>query len=313
VSMAREVILDPVKYEKIQVCKSTFKLVPESLELKSWSPADELKQEYRNCYRVIFQADGYLSRECSEPENVDFVLKNVASLKCTLRIFLLVVMWAHKTTFPNVPFQSKLLLSPSARRRVINYRKQVEDMYGVLTEKTLEDYTDENLVKQSAENILEQTEFQVGSWVVGYKQRNSGKVNDFLYQSEELRLAPLWLALESSYQPYLTIENSTVEQQKLRVKVCKLIGQLKKDTKRARALFELRQRVMPKVIEKVLSERSLNHELFLTDTDRCWTSSIDFWVKLGLAVQHYWCINWYYQRNGYSLKQLQKGTLGGAI
>jgi hypothetical protein len=206
-----------------------------------------------------------------------------------------------------------MLSGEAAGRRVRRYRTEVEEQYGVFNDKTLDTYATESVSGQTYESKLLQAEIQAGSWIVGYKVKKGGPPEEAFYAANEMVMSDLWLAIEPSYYSVLLAWNTdrkgTVEQNKQRMRVAKLIVQLRRRSKQAMAVFKAREFIMPKAIQKVLTDRGFTPDKFYLPQDKVWTSTFLFWARLGLAIQHYWCWEYLHGNRPLALKHLSTGSV----
>jgi hypothetical protein len=290
----------------VSVEKAKFNLMPEALSDISWTEADELNQIYRECHNIIFKQSPASKYFADIEESKAFITK-VKNEKCSLKSFILTVMWAHQLANPSKPFYKNMLLGDAAFRRVSRYRKEVENIYGTFTEATLSDFSTENMIESESAFQLVSGESLAGHWILGHKMRHSGSAVDPFFASCEFELPALWLALEPLYYPVLkTRSNETPALSKHRIQVTRLVVELKKDKKRAIALFKLKESLMPRVIQKVLGEIGFNSGHF--KTSESFDSTPVFWSRLALALQQYWC--WQViSGNKAAIKHLSSGTL----
>lgn len=291
------------RFGRTQISSSNFLLIPGALEDVSWTVIDDVTQEYKECHRIIFD------RNCSikfEDEEANALTAAARNLACSLKVFILTVMWTHQQVNFNKPFFKQMILSEGAKRRVSRYQQEVAARYGIFNYKTLSDYSTEGIADQSTEDLIISGETLAGHWILGYKIRKSGQVIESFLDSCEYQLPILWLALTQEYYPRLTAKSLTSpELAKHRAQVSKLVVELKRDKRRAINLFKIRQKIMPRVIEKVLAEKGFDHSKF--KSSESWSSTILFWSRLALAVQQAWCWEYLIGNTSLALKQLKSG------
>lgn len=289
------------RLNRVTVDSARFNLIPEALADVMWSEDDEFKQAYDECYRIIFHPSE--SHQGFDPDSLhkcpdirSHVESAAAKIGCPLRMFLLTTMWGHKVKNPGARFYCSMLAGEAACRRVKAYRAEVENLYGVFTEKTLDEYTDDATIKTHARKLLD-AEVTAGSWIVGYKIKKGGPPEVPFYDMHETQMPDLWLAVEPSYHKFLVEwraagSQGTPAQRKQRARVAKLTAELKRRSKQAIAVFKARESIMGEATKRVLEFRSFNTAQFRVQQSLVFTSTFLFWTRLGLAIQHYWCLEY---------------------
>jgi hypothetical protein len=282
------------KFGRVSIDKAKFNFLPENLREITWTESDEFHLVYRECYKIVFNSDPDSLHKC--PELGAHVRAEALKLGCALKLFILTVMWGHRQAKPGVRFYCSMLSGTAAAHRVQRYRAEVENSYSTFTEKTLDDYASEELVGKTYESQLLDAEVQFGNWVVGYKIRKGGPVELPFFEIMEMQLPDLWLAVEPSYSEILrtlrSTKSGTLAQRRQRLRVTKLIGELKRRSKEAISVFKARENIMPKAIRRVVENRGFLVSNFQINPNQVWTSAPLFWTRLGFAIQHYWCLEY---------------------
>jgi hypothetical protein len=153
-----------------------------------------------------------------------------------------------------------------------------------------------NVARQDFESNLLSSEIVAGAWIVNYKLFHTGNLLERLYTEKETVLNPYWLAIEPSYQeqvltPYRDNKNEDYSPvlRRHRWNTIQVLSKLKKQDRKAIAVFSARERIMPEAIRRVLGQRGLRAEHFQVENVPV-VNAIKFWVRLGIAIQHYECL-----------------------
>lgn len=298
---------------KVRLADYHFNLLPDKLGEFKFTAADALNQAYLECYKQVFpehKADNVLKHE----DIVAIVTSACQQFRCSAKLFFTTVMYGHRLANPGARFYSSTLVGEAATRRFTRYRQAIVDQYGSFDEDTLGSYANDQELAETFERNLLHSEVLAGNWLVGYKIKSAGKAEELFYSMNELRLNEIWLAIEPSYAklvlfPWLKDRQGTQSEQALRVKVSRLIGQLKSDRKRAISAFKTRERIMAKAVKEVLANNGFAPEDFEIPGG-LELSPITFWSRIGLAIQHLRCLE-YYSGSRLALMALNNGKVGG--
>lgn len=248
---------------------------------------------YDRCWMMVFGEDerpDYLGKVAAAETRIKH---NATESGCSLEMFVLSNMMAHKETAPERRFNSSMLIGKYSVKRADRFRGACHKLYGVFDAESMGDLLGTYGSNEMVEIMLN-SEIIAGSHVVGWRATRSGPPLKSLYEMHEIGLDPAWLAIEPSYYDLVLREHrerpsGTTEQRRHRYRVAKMIGELKRNKKKAVAAFRCRQDVMPKAVSRVLSVVGFSARSFEVE-DRPVTDAMEFWSKLGTAVQHYRCI-----------------------
>jgi hypothetical protein len=225
---------------------------------------------------------------------------------------MLTAMHGHKVANPHSRFFASMLSGNAAVNRFVRYRAAVEAEFGAFDADSLNRFTETTVADQLTERRLIDSETIAGSWIIGFKIRHSGPFEKALYDAMEIRLSEMWLAIEPSYAatvliPWQSDRKGTIEQNKLRARVSMLIGELKRSRLKARAAFTAREKILPKVLETVVSQRDYNLADFTADP-KLQSNPLMLWSRIGLALQHLY-LSEFYHGDKRALRKISIGTL----
>jgi hypothetical protein len=272
---------------RVTLDKLKFNFLPEKLAQVSFDSSEEIRQAYAECYRIIFRQEFELDNICSREDVIPVIISSCTKLSCPVKLFILTVMFGHREANPHARFWSSMLTGEAAQRRLLRYRQAVENQYGSFNTDSFDLYANDKLADELIEKQLKKSEVDAGIWIVGYKAKKAGDCTDNFYLANEIKLSEIWLATEPSYASYL-IKPGTVEQNKKRIHVAKLVGNLKKNSKKAIVLFKAREKLMPTVVRDVLGYHNFSPTDFEILCKPC-TDAINLWAKVGLAIQQVNC------------------------
>ena len=256
-----------------------------------------LDQVYAFCHEWVFgrKPAGSLDKHRA------LLLRRVRESETSIKLFLLANMlgWAH--SHPERNFPAKSLTGEFAVNQVKTFAAVCHKQYGVFDVTSLDRLMGTEIAKSDLSALLLSTEMTVGSWIINYKLLHRGtpaEVSRHLYAKQEIALNPYWLAtehtyyLEVVYQHLISPDPSLSEAlQRHRSNAIRALSRLKTYSKLAAAVFKMRETVMPEAIRRVLGLRGFQAVDFRVNPALKVTGSIPFWTKLGIAIQHYECLN----------------------
>lgn len=276
----------------ISLAEAHFDLLPDGLAKVRWNQVDELQQIYRECFRIVFKKDppDNIGRR---PEVVSQLIESCSRSRVTPRLMILTSIYGYAQAHPNGKFFCTMLVGAAADNRLGRWRAAVEDQYGTFTGASLDRFIGEDVAAKSWKRILRDAEELAGRWAVGYALRSGALATQPFWQVNEFSQNELWCAIEPSYASILTEnlgkKSNSAQLDSKRAAVAGVVGKLKKDTKRATALFKLREELLPDVVKTVLADHGR-----LVDEFRIKAQPIrdifKFWSQLGLAIQQFWCL-----------------------
>ena len=226
---------------------------------------------------------------------------------CSIRLYFLANMVGHRAQQQIIlrevdrqqptRFNAKLLVGKVAEKRVDTYASLCRKDFGTFSASTLSVACKHDVEKNSLEHRMLNSEITAGRFITDWKITHGGPVHPALYAEKETSLDPAWLATEPSYdkvviQPYLARRCGSGLVQSHRFAVIQTIAQFKKHKAAAVLAFRTREAVMGKATQEVL--RLLGHASgdFEIENEPV-TDTLDYWTKLGLAIQHYNCLRFY--------------------
>ena len=264
-----------------------FVLPPPISKIKT-DPAQLLQLLYNQCYWVAFGRN-------SQPDTLEPLelakLGKVLELmeKDKQRRFILANMWGHKVSAADFRFSVKMLLTDGAKNRYQQYSKAAHDEWGHLDLDSLDRFFND---QQAVVSALRDSELLAARWIIGYKLGKSGPAIEPMLDLLETKLHPLWLALEPEYWkligvninlPTLTVDNK--EKWQTRLKVAEWHTTFVTKVGSLRGWLKLRADIAKELIEPVMSHFGQRSDDYFIKKTR-WTSTLDFWLKLGFAYQH---------------------------
>ena len=255
---------------------------------------------YVFCYEWAFNSELQGRLRDSHVKNLKkhgaIIRERIREAGASVKLFFLANMLAWKQSRPETRFHPKFLINEFSARQVRELAKVCQDRFGTFDVTGLDMMMKTDVAKQDFETLILNSEIVAGSWIINYKLFHSGKLIDRLYDEKELMLNPYWLAIEPTYRDCVLIphlDNPTLCDSKVlrdhRWNVIQVLGTLKKQQRKAIAVFSARERMMPEAIQRVLGQRGLRAEHFEIENIPV-VNAIKFWVRLGSAIQHYECL-----------------------
>jgi len=303
------------KLDKVPLDKVLWNIVPENYGVEAYGYADDLEQPhlrrlYEDCYRSVF---GELPKDASLVSlHQRAIVKNAMAAECSVRLFMLACMVAHKMVQEDVVrhtekleasnFSAVSLTKPGAVSKAIAYKEVCAREFGTYSPTSLLILAKERNEKSQFESFLDgllSSEITAAKNLIQYKIHHSGPWEQAAYESDELSLSPHWLALEEDYvnkvlNPYLENPKRKKVSRAIydhRYNVLDTIKFLKKNPSYAKTLWLWRQQIMPKAVLAVLRYFNLRTDDFLYSRNPV-RKTMDFWKTLALAIRHYHC--WLY-------------------
>lgn len=296
-----------IRKHRVTLDKVVFKLVPASYGLDDMDMGEDpelphIERTYALCYMAIFG--------CQPKDRVgkhqSLIIKRFREAQTSLRLFMLANMVGYQQRQKTIAtrlrceekqlFTASLLTYPSAIKRLEMYREMCRKNFGTFDLGALDTLTEGGYAENDVERRLLQSEIIAAKALIGYKLFNGGHGWEYVYKNEELALDPYWLATEDSYRehvlvPYLNGDKGSKTQANHRYGVTQVISQMKKKRDWAVAIFQARERIMPKAISAVLHFWGFEAEDFEIEPEPI-TKAMTFWVYVGRAIQHVQCIRY---------------------
>lgn len=297
--------LDKVTLDRIQ-----FHLVPEAFDKEAFNMAFDvddpelpyLQRLYADCFTSVFHKNptDNVSRFKAE------IAANARKAECSVRMFMLANMTAHRVHEKEVVvnteklraarFTASLLKGELSIKRAKMYQAMCKDQFGTFSLTSLAILTDTD-DKEELEATMLRSEITAAQWLVRYKIFNSTIGEMSMFASEELQLAPEWLAIEDTYvelvmRPYVakTIRG-TEALERHRFNAFQVHGHYKSHIASQRLAMIARQRIMPEAVKHVLGSFNHHPDDFLYPREPV-LKPMEFWKRLALTIRHYHC--WLY-------------------
>lgn len=291
---------------KITLDKIEFKLVPKSYGLDNIRVEDPelptLERTYILCHQTIF---GRRPKDRIGQHKNSF-LANVKLAGCSIRLFMLTNMIAFKQQQKDIArhtergikhyYSSVMFTHANAVSRVDMYREMCRKEFGTFDLSALDTLTEGGYAENDVERRMLQSEITAARFTVGFKIRRGGPPWRYLYEAQEFNLDPYWLATEPTYReivlkPYMAGERASKALNNHRYAVTQVIAQMKKKKDWAIAIFQARERIMPRAVADVVHAFGFGPKDFEIDAEPV-TSVSDFWVFLSRAMQHVHCLRY---------------------
>lgn len=273
---------------------ANLRYTPEALQSIDVSTSEELKLLYDECYEAVFQGefkpDYLLKHETAEAT----VQAACETAKCDPVLLFLCSMHGHREANPHTRFYSSMLMGKAALNRLAKYREEVQAEYGSFDTRSLAMFAGKDFDQELTSRQMLLGEQTAGAWVAGYKLAKAGRPELAMYRQLELRLPEIWLATEPSYQvqilvPWSSKRNASPALNKHRIRTSKVIAWLKSNNQKAVSVFKARELATRQAMPYVLGQYGLQPS-DLNVSDEPVVSSLALWIKVGLALQHLYCL-----------------------
>lgn len=303
-SRAHKVALDRLKFDL------TPEEAPEKFQHSLRSEAMDvddpelphLQRLYIDCYASVFHEKPL--DNVSQFKNK--IAINAQKSQCSVRMFLLANMVGHSVHEQTVnantqknraaKFRAKLLSGDLSIKRAKIYQEMCRDRFGTFSLTSLAVLTDRDDKDMLADTML-RSEVTAARWLVRYKIFNGGLPELPMYESEELHLAPEWLAIEKSYIDLILFPrekgmlkaSAAVDRHRSNARMTNIF--YKRNSSNQRLAFLTRQSIMPEAVKQVVSIFRHKPADFLYPRETI-TNPTEFWKELGITIRHYHC--WLY-------------------
>jgi hypothetical protein len=282
------------RLSRIAVSEAQFALVPDTIPRRT----EELNEDYRDveatycaCYRQVFGEDpvGYVGLYREK------VFKLADACQVTVPMFILINMFGHFQAFPETVFTPAMLVDNRAANRVRVYASACRKKFGSLSTQLLDTATNGDLVIYLLDKRMRESEILAGRWLIDYKLYHAGQPYELLFNELENELDPAWLATEQHYKQFIddwsVRKNAPLDKETwaTRHAALEIYKRMKKHRHEAISNFHSREKAMPEAVKTVLNERSYAPADFEI-TSRPVTDPLNFWSRLGTAIQHMECL-----------------------
>lgn len=288
---------------KVPLDRITFDIVPEKFRADVLDVDDpelpHLQRLYTDCFHSVFHRNptDNISRFTKE------VAVNARKARCSVRMFMLANMVAHTVHEDAViknsdkgraaTFRAKLLTGDFSIKRAKTYQEMCHNQFGTFSLSSLAVLADSEDADDLDATML-RSEITAAQWLVRYRIFHSGPAEPLLYESEELQLAPEWLAIEESYinlilKPFVnhTIKGSDAVERH-RFSVVQTHGFYKRHLTNQRLAWLARQSIMPQAVQAILSTFNLRPDDLLYSSVPV-NDPMTFWRSLASTIRHYHC------------------------
>lgn len=294
--------------DKVPLNRIRWNIVPkqfagQNLDLDASDPElPHLRRIFADCHVSVFGTETGEKPDRFAKE----IAKNARLVPCSVRMFILANMVAQreheKTVIQHTEkgrasaFRAKMLTTQLAVKRASTYQEMCNDEFGTFSLKSLCVLTGED-EPEDIESTMLRSEITAGQFFVRYKIFNGGDGLEALYNSEELQLAPEWLAIEQTYidtilKPYSERKIKGTDAVELhRFNARQVHGHLKKHLSTQRLFWLAREKIMPQAVQHVLSKFRHKPDDFLYPREPE-TDPMRFWLRLALTIRQYHC--WLY-------------------
>jgi hypothetical protein len=288
-ALARRVPADQVRF-----ALTPLPLLKPPDEVNAADPdAANLEEVYAFCYEWVFhhKAPNRIGRHAA------LVLKRAAQSKTSLKLFLLANLLGWSESHPAQRFQPSSLAGEFATDQVLTFAATCRRQFGTFDTTALDQLFGTDIARQDIEALLLNSEMTAGTWIINYQLCNDGHLTKALYQAKELSLNPYWLAIEPSYLPLLLAhvrapaEDLSPVLRRHRWNTANVLGSLKRRPRSAVAVFNMRERILPEAIRRVLGLRGFQPTDFMVDDRAALRDPLRFWVELTAAIQQFECLN----------------------
>ena len=291
---------------RIPLSKARFNLMPPLLakkfEEENPFPAavdrDTFVSTFYACWEQVTGRETEVSHTLVASVKSD-VEKRSEKLGCSVRTYIMTNLLGFSESNPDRDFRVSWFSSDSAERRVDVYRTAAIKMLAGFSEEAVETLLSRDT--ESLEDRMLRSEIIAGKWIIGHKVRMGGSPLTSLYERKELELDPIWLAIEPTYKTIIFDDHladpfGTKVIRTHRHSVAQVLHHLKTSKVRqhanARFAFTSRQKIMKKALVTVLNDFGFDPDDFEV-AGKPITDATKMWSRLGLAVQHSYCLRLY--------------------
>lgn len=323
------------RVDKVPLDRIKFDIVPVAFREESFDTdvvADpelpHLQRLYADCYLSVFKQN--------PTDNVSRFTEEIANsanhVGCSVRMYMLSVMVAHtvheKTVVEHTEklraakFSAKQLTGKLAARRAAEYQDMCHTRFGTFTLSSLAILTDGD-DSQTMDAKMLRSEVTAATSFIRLTIFSSAPQEKNMYDSEELQLAPEWLAIERTYldtvlKPFMakTLKGTPVIERH-RFSVVQTLGHYKRHLRSQRLVWLARQRIMPQAVQRVCASFGVQPDDFLhdpvytIDLEKTPTlSPMRFWKTFALTLRHYHCWQFLHHEPSYFTprRNEQRGT-----
>ena len=286
------------RFEKVQLRQARIDFVPPRLEeyaeVKTEDPElTDLSGMYERCYRRVF-GKGRVPDNIMRLRGITFtVAKQAKAAGCSVRMFILSLMWGHFKTNPSQVFYATMLLGETAVGRAELWRRACVKKYGTFDARSLARLLELEDPDQGFAERFSLSEQMYGAWIVSSVARRGASGIEAFFSWRESELDKFWLAIEPNYfeivlEPQLEKFTGSLIQQRTRYAVSQARRELLRDKPRAAAAFKFREVAVRESIGKILATYGCTDaDLFLASPI---TDATELWRRIGAAIHQLACL-----------------------
>jgi hypothetical protein len=280
------------RLNKVPLSKIRFNLIPEILQTSSdiVNPENNVHTLFYTCHDAIFNKPSKFKIPAGGSEKIVAASQEA---ECSLKLFITAVMMAHHQMAPFEPFYPAMLFGKSAIKKVNMYRTACREKYGHFDIGSFNMLRGKNQDVDDLESKMLRSEILFGELIVGCRLTSDESPFKRIYQLREMGFDPVWLAIEETYRDVLDQHSKSESLTSnviatLRHNVFQVKKSLRANKPRLIETFKIRQDIMPKAVQQVLSYHRLSPNDFEID-DSPVVSANKFWLVLGKALNHFYC------------------------
>lgn len=276
---------------KVPLSRARFNLVPEVLQTSSdiANPENNVHTLFYTCHDAIF---GKPCKYKIPGGGAEKIAAAAEEARCGLKLFITAVMMAHQEAAPFEPFYPNVLFGQSAIKKVNMYRTACREKFGHFDIEAFNKLRGKSPDEDLEAKML-RSEILFGELIIGYRLKSDDLPFGKIYQLREMGFDPVWLAIEETYKDVLEkhIKSDYPASDviaTLRHNVFQVKKSLKSNRPRLKETFKIRETIMSRAVQQVLSYHRLSPNDFEIE-DEPIISANKFWLVLGKAMNHFYC------------------------
>lgn len=281
---------------RIKLSQARFEFAPH--ELGAFAVQSNFIEEYRQAHEQVFGADPTISKLVRTPLFQEQVEANAEAAGVTSSAFLLTTMYAYKSTrAEDAHFSPKSAVDIGALQRVQTFTDAARRLYASKSEHAITSLFEGQEDRRVKDAFLH-NEIDYGGFVVGTRIRSNAPFLASYYSRYEIRMDPLWLLTDQEYLDYAfsaeTREDVSTGITAHRARVAHAKGELQRERskRKIKAVFALRSASIRPALEHVLGAYGITPS-DLETSSAVFTDPGLFWRRVGLAIQHVFCLRYY--------------------
>lgn len=298
---------------RITLNRARFQLVPTGYgyiydKVEEVDPeTPELKRLYLVCFQTVFETQLKDIAPAAIGKHEKEIVENAREAGCSIRLFMLANMVGFlnekkeqerigAASTSRSKFTAAQLTGKRALNRAKLYSEVCRTQFGTFTLGALSTLSETSYEEHSIEAAMLRSEITAGKFIVNHKLRNDGPPYEALYEAEELRLDPHWLAVEDNYrvtvlEKHLEKPSGSAVLKNHRFSATQVIGHLKKNKQAAIAMFQIREEIMGRALHDVLSTLGHMPDDFEIESKPV-KDPLTLWTNIGRAIQHLRCLRY---------------------